>query len=623
MKNFVRRQEWWLKENPDEALKYSDGEARNSNHDFQSMFSGKYIEESRKNIAAMIRHIRKQSYASRIIGISPLSGQTNEWINDIGYGHNKLLFSNFSPCALPAYRTWLKKHYGGNVEKLRSAWNNKNVDFDNAQFPTPEERTKTGESDLLDPLKSRPLIDYWTFVNETVSGNIISLCRVIKEQSDGKWLAGTYYGYMIMFSKVFYALQESGHLGLENVLASPYVDFLICPSLYAWRTPGLANYAMMPVEALSAKGKLLIFEHDQRTFTETLDIQWPNGKAETTELSIGMLDRDFGLTVTSGMGHHWYEMVRKWYREPVILETVRREMETYGHLPDDVEKLIPADVCIVTDTKSPLYAHLNDGNSVHPWLVNETMRRIFEVGFHFDCILVTDLLKSDFRQKHKLYIMLNTIVLSPGERDKLNRRFEDENATVLWLYAPGAMTSEGKASSENASATVGINLNMRDKRSPMSAVLSGEWGGETISCQANTSPWFVIEDPAAVIAGKGDGAVPLVGYREMVSKQKWYDIFSSNGKSRKVWFSSIPNPSPVFLRKIAADAGVQIYSDSGDPLHIGDDLIFLHAKKSGMKKIILPEGLSLRPIIGPLKNISSDNNWQAQAGCTYGFLVVK
>ena len=52
--------------------------------------------------------------------------------------------------------------------------------------------------------------------------------------------------------------------------------------------------------------------------------------------------------------------------------------------------------------------------------------------------------------------------------------------------------------------------------------------------------------------------------------------------------------------------------------------IFLHAKGSGEKAIILPEGTRMRAIIGPVKGIfESGQHWKAEAGQTYGFLVGK
>jgi len=91
------------------------------------------------------------------------------------------------------------------------------------------------------------------------------------------------------------------------------------------------------------------------------------------------------------------------------------------------------------------------------------------------------------------------------------------------------------------------------------------------------------------------------------------------------YFSSLMHlPIPV-LRQLAATSGVHIYNaEAGDPLHIGNDVVFLHAKTSGAKTILLPEGMQLRAIAGPIQGVlQSWQSWQAQSGQTYGFLVEK
>ncbi|MBT9138408.1 MAG: hypothetical protein DDT31_00968 [Syntrophomonadaceae bacterium] len=602
--------DWWLRANPDEAMKYYGNVPRNPGKDFQSMTSKRWLEEMIEKLTVLIQHIKKQPYASRVIGMSPCSGQTWEWIWDMGHGHSKLLFSDYSPAALAAYRGWLRKRYDNDNENLRTAWRKPDIDFENVQIPVPEERTKSSHLYFQDPLHDRFLIDYWLFRNESTANNIITLCKAIKEQTEGRWLTGTYYGYLTMFSYLYHALQEGGHLALDLVLDSPYIDYLKCPALYMWRRPGLANYSMMPLEALSSRGKMLILECDQRTFTESCDTQWKAGRAETVGLTIGMLDRDFGLAITHGMGLHWYDMYGRWYREPVILETLRRQMEAYNRLPEEPSGLTPFEVCVVSCIRSPLYVRLNATNGIHSWLVAEPLRRLFEAGFAFNYVLVDDLLVKNRIPAHKLYIMQNTIVLTPEERGRLNERFAKENASVLWLYAPGAMTPDSKASSENASATVGIGLKMLEEERTMIMKTGVEWGEKVIKCMAKTGPWFVIDDKFVVVTGQSHDELPIFGYRQ-------------EGQ-RRIWFSAIPNLPPSLFRQIAEKAGVWIYSRTGDPLHIGNDLIFLHAKDNGEKQINLPFAAKLRPIVGPLrKSIRSGEIWTAKAGFTYGFLVEK
>lgn len=63
---------------------------------------------------------------------------------------------------------------------------------------------------------------------------------------------------------------------------------------------------------------------------------------------------------------------------------------------------------------------------------------------------------------------------------------------------------------------------------------------------------------------------------------------------------------------------------SSDPLWIGNDVVFLHAKTGGMKSIQLPPGMKMRAISGPFQGeFRSGEFWNAEAGQTYGFLVFR
>jgi hypothetical protein len=601
--------EWWLQAHPDETMRYYGGEPRNPQHDFQSLSSRLWLEESQEGLVKFIAHVRRQPYAGRIIGMDANSGQTWEWLSDMGYGHDELLFSDFSPCAARAWRDWVRRKYR-TEEALRRAWGDPAIRFDTLQTPLPGERQASDMECFLDPRKRVALMDYWQFRGDTVAGNIIALCGTIKEHSDRRWLTSVYYGYLNMISYGYNMLQETGHLGLDRVLQSPDVDCLTGPGLYHWRRLGLAHGFMQPAGSLAANGKLLICEMDQRTFTESLEVQWPNGRVDTVEETIGMMDRDFGLVAARGMGLHWMEMMGKWFREPVVQAAIGREIAAWQSLPAKSLGLTPYEVCVVSDLNSPLYTKLNKADNVHAWAIYEVLRRLNEAGFAWEQVLWEDLLTSRKVGKHKLYIMTNVLVLSPEERARIERRLRKERASVLWLYAPGAFTPDQPAEAANVSETIGMPVTLLAEKRTMSMIMDATWGGGTITLPTATGPWFlpVVTNAAVEVMGHaGDGQALMVRRKD---------------GGRSVWFSVIPNLPPSLLRRIAQDAGVWIYAEGEDPLHIGNDLIFLHAKTTGEKRIRLPFEGRLRPLLGPVEHpVASGEAWLARPPLTYGFVV--
>ena len=141
--------------------------------------------------------------------------------------------------------------------------------------------------------------------------------------------------------------------------------------------------------------------------------------------------------------------------------------------------------------------------------------------------------------------------------------------------------------------------------------LKDGWGVKSAVNPNIAGPWFFPQDGFGEVIGTMSDGVPA-----LVSWEK-------NGARH--YFSTLMYLPPPVLRAIAARAGVHIYNTvCGDPMHIGNDVVFLHAKTGGEKSVILPPGTRMRSIAGPLKGtFVSGQTWNAESGQTYGFLVEK
>lgn len=85
---------------------------------------------------------------------------------------------------------------------------------------------------LLEPAQQN-IADYQLFYSELMASRIAELCRVVKEKTGGRSLAGAYYGYQYEIS-----IAVSGCLDLSTLLQNPDVDFLAAPNSYADRNRG-------------------------------------------------------------------------------------------------------------------------------------------------------------------------------------------------------------------------------------------------------------------------------------------------------------------------------------------------------------------------------------------------
>lgn len=601
--------QWWMKKNPDEVTAYFGNRPIHPQKDRQALASRKYLGDAAVGIKALVRHLKESPYSGKVFGMGISEGWNSEWFWSYADGVSQPARSGFSKADFATFRSYLREKYKTDAA-LAKAWNRPGLTFETITMPTPAEQDAGSVLSLLDPAKDMPKIDWFEFRNRAVSEAIIALCKVVKDETQGKWLTGAYYGYLIAFSNIYNRLQSVGHLGIEAVARSPYVDLVWGPSFYTWRFMGMSDSPMQAADSFTLHGKLVIVEQDIRTFSENSQYESRNGKLNTVEQSVSGINRAFGMALSRGLGTHWMEMYESWFREKVIIDLLAEQQKTYRSLPP-VQGITPAEVCIVSDTKSAYYAKHNAGDGAHLALIGELTRRFNETAVPFRHVLLADLLQKDLVPPQKFYIVTNLLMLSSSDRKELLARFEKEKATVLWLYAPGAFFPENGPSASNVENLLGIGMKMEVKNMAPAITLQDGWGVMSALNPNVSGPWFFPQNGFGEVIGRmPDGAPALVSWEKTGVRH---------------YFSTLMYLPPPVLRTIAARAGVHIYNTvCGDPMHIGNDVVFLHAKTGGEKSVILPPGTRMRAIAGPLKGtFASGQKWNAESGQTYGFLVEK
>jgi len=600
---------WWLAENPDDMTAYFGGQPVHIQHDRQALASKKWLEDARIGLRALIRHLRGSPYADRIIGLALSEGWNCEWFWSYFDNISRPAMAGYSPADLATFRSYLRERYGTDTA-LQKAWNMPHVTLEDAPMPTSLQWHKGNVGILLKPEEDMQLIDWFRFRNRSLGEALITLARYVKEETDGKWLAGAYYGYFLAFSNIYNRLQTVGHLDIERVARSPYVDFLTAPSFYKWRRSGEADGIMQLAESFTLHGKLIIVEQDLRTFGETSSYEIRTGMLSTPEQSVGAIDRSIALTMTRGVGTHWYEMYENWFREPLLLQVMREGKTAYEAL-GPVKGTTPVETALVSDPESAMFVQHNAGNGLHTASVGEMQRRLPEAAFPFRQVLLRDLLEKDVVPPSKFYIVNDLVMLNEADREALMKRFEQEKATVLWLYAAGVSTPVSGPSADMMSDFLGIRFRMDPVIACPRLTLKPGAGVETVVNFNTSGPWFIpVSGFDEVLGSLADGSPGLV---------KW----QRNGTVH--YFSTLMNLPPEVVQALAEKAGVHIYAKTGDPVLIGNDVVALHAKTSGKKKILLPEGYTMRAILGPLKGeeFCSGEAFEAIAGQTYVFQVLK
>lgn len=602
--------DWWIKDNPDEAVAYYGNQPRHKEKDRQSLASKKWLTDVRPAIKKIVEHIRQSNYASKFIGITLAEGWNSEWFWSYSDADSKPAFAGFSKAAIRAYRDYLRSKYHSD-EALAKAWNRPGLRFSSIMPPRPKRIDEGSTGQLLDPEKDRDIIDYFEFRNTVIADAIEFLCKAVKEDSEGHWLTGAYYGYLIAFSTINNRLQHVGHMAIDRIARSPFIDFVIGPSFYTWRRMGMADSPMQPADTFSCHGKLVIVEQDLRNFGEDSHYEARNGKVNSVEESIGAQDRAFGMLLTRGIGTHWMEMYENWFREKVIINLIKSQMELYNSLPEKPSGTTPAEVCFISDTRSTFYVKNNTQDGIHQLLTADLFRRVNEAGFAFRHLLLSDILEEGLVPPHKLYIVTNLLVLDANQRKALMERFKKEKASVIWLYATGVFYPDRGPSKENISELLGLHFEeiVTPENLRMTAVEDLKGMPLNNSGAVKTSPWFLpVSGFDKVIGTTASGKPAMVSFKR---------------DSATHYFAAVPNLSPEILRHIAKTSGVWIFGESGDPLHVGNDFVVLHAKTSGKKLLCIPENMVLKGVFGPFrKELLTGDGFNAEAGRTYGFQVL-
>ena len=601
--------EWWLQGNPASRAKWSNGQYPEKQHtDKQALSSKTWLVDARIPIKALLNHLKSGEYAENIFAVNLGECRNNEWLWETFYYYGNEHRIGWADADLATFRAFLKNKYGTD-SNLAAAWREHGIKFSNCSMPMPIELSKAASGTLMDPEKNKKVMDWFEYRNTALAEAVIELCRIVKEESGGKLLTGAYYGYFVEFCcPSTRSLHDVGHNGFSEVARSKYVDFVRAPSLYRARCTGMADGVMQAQDAFSVHGKLVYVEQDFRTFTETQEKAFQWGRHSTAQDSIGALNRAFGMMLAQGVSHYVLDF-GKWFYERILLDVLKEQGQVFDSLPP-VKGTTPREVCIVGDRDSIYYTKRNP-TGILPSAYLPLVLGFNECAMPFRTLAMTDLLEKGIVPSHKLYIMTNTFALSKEQRQALLSRFDREKATVIWMYAPGLFYPDCSPQTENIGDFLGLSLMRDDTKNSPEMFLEDGWGVKQCAAFNSLSPWFYAKSGFDSVIGKDQSGRPM-----LVSFKRGNSIH---------YFSTLLNlPMPLY-RAIGERAGVHIYNQtSSDPMWIGNDVVFLHAKSSGEKSIILSPGTRMRAIIGPVEgSFESAHTWKAVAGQTYGFLIEK
>ncbi len=325
---YLNSPSWWDAAHPDQLVLVDDGKGIPVPHYERNPHFGRtdkrvpswasevWRRDTAESLRRYIAHMQQAPYAEHIIGYHLASGTTEEWMY---WGANDGAYADFSTPNLERFKDWLRTRYHNDMALLQAAWSDPAAEFERVTIPTKAERLHTELLFLRDPQREGRLIDYFRYMSWMTADTICGLARVISETTERRALCGVFYGYIMQLATRDQRWQNSGHLGIKQILESPDIDFICSPSHYSARNLGSGGYSMFMslTDSVKLHGKTWFDENDYRTCVGKAE-GW--GKTYTMPDTIAVERRELANVLANGVCMWWFDLTTEpWFSDPLLM----------------------------------------------------------------------------------------------------------------------------------------------------------------------------------------------------------------------------------------------------------------------------------------------------------------
>ncbi len=574
--------QWWLQEHPEECLAEEDGNPirfSDSEGPYRVSFaSEKYRQEAAEVVKKLTQHMKEASYRNRVCAVKLIGGHTYEWKQynqDDEGATNKWLAIDYSK----AMKDSFKKATGYEV-------------------PSVARRSQSIYTTLLDPATQADVIAYNEYISQVVTDSFLTYAKAVKEIMP-TWLVGGYNGYLWFENST---LGIGGcHTTVEQVLDSPYIDFIASPVNYSERIAGYQTGYMAMSESIAAHGKLYLLEQDNRTldghvFGNALSDN-AVGLETTEEGSVKQLTRDMTRDFVQGNGFWLYDMEGGWFYRTAITDAIAKVKEEYDKsLNQDLSTNSQVAVYVGADFYSQLVSdtigggNASRGTYLVSQLYNKQRLQLSKMGTSYDTYMLEDLTSKSAQvdwSQYRLHIVLSPIAMDQETRNALETKVKTNGNTVLWIYLPGVSDTE-KIHSDNLAEVTDMNVNLiQEGALNLTGTITDSRFG-TVGNSYGVDYGYTYETPYAVV--KDSDAEPLATY----DNKKGIAAAIKTCKNYTSIYSGVPCVTAESLRKICKMAGVHLYTEDQDAvIDTNAGYLSLYSQTPGKKTITLPESYTV------------------------------
>lgn len=567
----------WRQPFPDDRETMSDGSKQ-----FPSPSSDRWRAAIAPALDKAVRYIEEKW--GGCVAIYMLSGKnTGEWFYP---SWERGLLLGFAPVTRDHFRVWLRQKYQ-TPAALSAAWDRDITSFDQVEVPSVAERQTAVRGEFFDLHKDAAQIDFFDFYNDEMADAISLLAATTKKACAGHKPVMVFYGYLHALSDSRAGLAHSGHLKLSRLLRDPNIDIFCAPNAYGNREPGGPGTFHGPVDALAPYGKFWFCEDDTLTLGG-VQATYPKSRCRTDEQVENVERRNFAQDFPRGFGCWYMDLYNAgWLLNDSLWKNIGTMAQFWKQHVDAFAPYHP-EIVFLADEVSPLY--LRSDTLINGLLLDDMQRPVSQIGAPVGWSLLSAFLDGKVPPA-KLYIFPNAFALTAAQRAKAQEILQNQKAVAVWFYAPGYIDPAAKtADVETMHDLTGMEIQPFERTGcKILRLTSGTlctWEDPALKGKNNPRVrWQVKPSLGVETLAVYDGSAGAVGAAAL-QRDGW----------RSVYIAS-PGAPVELLRRIAQDAGVWLYNESGDVVMGGGNFLGIHAVSDGQKKLRLPQSVAVTDVM--------------------------
>jgi len=601
---------WWNEENKDEATQFADGSldqreygAPFNNEDGDtdrplraSLASEKYNKLAGTKLAEFCKQLAGTPEGNSVIGIHVSGGVFGEW-HYWGYPNHD---ADTGPVMTNHFRKWLKNKYKTDYG-LQKAWANNKYNLNNASVPDTIERLYTSNGNFRDPAKERRVIDYFTCQQEVVADDIEYYCKIVKDSWPRPLIVGIFYGYLHM---TFSRQASGGHLFIERILNSPYIDYLSAPQSYFWMSSnvGGAGHSRGVIESTLLHNKLFLDEVDNGRLqqydieykkSEFFNVADPTNYIDTKYIPV--IRRSAVSPLTKGIGLWYYDFGPRfssgWWDNPTLLKNIKEE-KVFFEKNNEHERISQADVLFVYDQESFYYLY-NKWTPVSDDLIDKAVAESYKSGAVIDHIYLFDLDKVNLKQ-YKVIAFMNTYKLTQKQKDFIKNNVAKDNRRLIFNYMPGYTDGENLNEKFVSNVTEMKLEPFKYNEKPVVEIKAKGFPEVSYNFMAPVNPLMVIKDANTIPLGFLKGTDKVI-------------VAKKESKDHNIIYGTLPIHDPSFFRELFRTAGVHIYNEVNEVTYSGCGVLWVHSVSGGERILKLKNGKTIKVSIEPYSTTLFDS----------------